>query len=408
MILPVAEALSSMAHKAQSHLPQSIRLRSGNQMMAEGALQAGCMFFAGYPITPATGIFKTMIDLLPAKGGIALSAPDEISAIAYCIGASMRGSRSMTATSGPGWALMIESVQYALMTETPLVVSLVQRLGPSTGGATQGAQGDVLLAEFCTSGGYTIPVLCPTNASECYELTILAFTWAELLRMPVILLSDKETGMTIESVDFSSLPRSTAQNRPSNFAFRDLGTHNRTERKGTYYFDALHEIPPFAPVGGDRKVTATGSAHDKQGRLQKNSTETIDVLKHLEQKISWRRDDFVSVVSDLQPSATTLVVSYGVTARAARSAVQQARNAGERISLLVIHSLFPIPVKKLTHALQGVDTVLVAEENMSGLYRSVLERYCRGAKVRGVNKIGAMITPEEILEAVFEEPWQPA
>lgn len=397
-----------MPQKQVSHPPQSFRLRSGNQMMAEGALQAGCTFFAGYPITPATGIFKTMIDLLPAKGGIALSAPDEISAVAYCIGASMRGYKSMTATSGPGWALMIESVQYALMTETPLVVALVQRLGPSTGGATQGAQGDVLLAEYCTSGGYTLPVLCPTNARECYELTILAFTWAELLRTPVILLSDKETGMTIESINDTSLSRSTSQNRPANFAFRDLGAYNRADRRGTYYFDVPHEIPPFAPVGGDRKVTATGSAHDKQGRLQKNSTETLDVLKHLEQKIHWRLDDFVSVVSDLQPSATTLVVSYGVTARAAQSAVIQARNAGERVSLLVIHSLFPIPVKKLTHALQGVDTVLVAEENISGLYRSVLERYCKGKKVRGVNKIGSMITPEEILVALFEEPWQPA
>ncbi|MEK6650818.1 MAG: pyruvate flavodoxin/ferredoxin oxidoreductase, partial [Bacteroidota bacterium] len=123
----------------------SIVLRSGNQMVAEGALRAGCRFFAGYPITPATGIFKAMIDALPSLKGLALSAPDEISAIAYCIGAAMRGYKAMTATSGPGWALMIESVQYALMTETPLVIALVQRLGPSTGGATQGAQGDILL-----------------------------------------------------------------------------------------------------------------------------------------------------------------------------------------------------------------------------------------------------------------------
>ena len=144
----------------------SIVLRSGNSMVAEGALRAGCRFFAGYPITPATGIFKAMIDALPDRNGLALSAPDEISAIAYCIGAAMRGYKSMTATSGPGWALMIESVQYALMTETPLVVALVQRLGPSTGGATQGAQGDVLLAEYATSGGYTIPMLCPEDAQE--------------------------------------------------------------------------------------------------------------------------------------------------------------------------------------------------------------------------------------------------
>src|SRR3989338_8313556 len=160
----------------------AFRLRTGNQMMAEGAIQAGCRFFAGYPITPASGIFKTMIDSLPSKGGVALGAPDEISAIAYCIGASMKGVKAMTATSGRGWALMIESVQYALMTETPLVVALVQRLGPSTGGATQGAPGDVLLAEHATSGGYTIPMLAPSNARECADLPEIAFAWAERLR----------------------------------------------------------------------------------------------------------------------------------------------------------------------------------------------------------------------------------
>lgn len=371
-------------------------------MMAEGAIQAGCKFFAGYPITPATGIFKTMIDLLPANGGVALSAPDEISAIAYCIGASMRGSKAMTATSGPGWALMIESVQYALMTETPLVVALVQRLGPSTGGATQGGQGDVLLAEFCTSGGYTIPVLSPTNARECYELTILAFTWAEILRTPVVLLSDKEIGMTTESIDYSTLPDITSQNRPSNFGFRELGGYKRDQRRGTYYFDAPHEIPAFAPVGGDRKVTATGSAHDKQGKLQKNSSETLDVLLHLEQKIRWRSDDFVAVKEDLQPSAKTLVISYGVTSRAARDAVNEARNSGEKVSFLSVQSLFPIPIKKLEQALEGVEEVIIAEENLRGLYRSVLERYCNGRKVVGVNKIGSMITPKEILSAIIE------
>src|SRR3972149_1217464 len=212
----------------------SFHLRTGNQMMAEGAIQAGCRFFAGYPITPASGIFKTMIDSLPSKGGVALGAPDEISAIAYCIGASMKGVKAMTATSGPGWALMIESVQYALMTETPLVVSLVQRLGPSTGGATQGAQGDVLLAEFATSGGYTLPMLCPTNARECYELTVLAFTWAELYRIPVSFLIHKAKGMTLEAVDLGALPDGPVWARPqaAGPGYRAVG------------FAAPDEVPP--------------------------------------------------------------------------------------------------------------------------------------------------------------------
>ena len=180
-------------------------LRSGNQMVAEGAIKAGCKFFAGYPITPASGVYKGMIDMLPLNKGIAINAPDEISALAYCVGASMRGYKAMTATSGPGWALMIETVQYALITETPVVICVVQRLGPCTGGATQGGQGDILITEFATSGGYTIPVIYPSTAKECYELTVKAFIWSEKLRTPVVLLTDKEIGMTTESVDYSGL-----------------------------------------------------------------------------------------------------------------------------------------------------------------------------------------------------------
>lgn len=379
----------------------SPQLRTGNQMMAEGAIQAGCKFFAGYPITPASGIFKTMIDLLPSKGGVALSAPDEISAIAYCIGASMKGAKAMTATSGPGWALMIESVQYALMTETPLVVALVQRLGPSTGGATQGAQGDVLLAEFATSGGYTLPMLCPTNAQECFELTVLAFTWAELYRTPVILLSDKEVGMTAERVDYDALPKITSQDRPRVRWIAGGNGAQQTMPKGTYFFNAAQEIPAFSPVGGDVKVTATGSAHDKRGKLQKNSPETIDVLLHLEEKLRWREQDLAVVDSDLQDGASTLLLSYGVTSRAAKDAVQSIRKKGGKVSFLGIQSLFPVPKKKIADALQGVERVVIAEENMKGLYRSVIERYCDGKPVLGVNKIGSMITPKEISSVIL-------
>src|SRR3972149_1846457 len=190
------------------------RLCSGNQMVAEGALAAGCRFFAGYPITPASEIYEVMMRELPAQGGLALSAPDEISSLCSCVGASLRGLKAMTATSGPGWALMIETLQYALMTETPLVVALVQRLGPSTGGATQGAQGDVWLSEFSTSGGYTVPVFAPSPAAECYALALEPFHGAERLRTPVVLHSDKEVGMTSEVVEDESLPRPTQVTRP--------------------------------------------------------------------------------------------------------------------------------------------------------------------------------------------------
>jgi len=368
-------------------------LRTGNQMIAEGAIQSGCRFFAGYPITPASGIYHRMIELLQERGDAAISAPDEISALAYCVGASMRGIKSMTATSGPGWALMIETVQYALMTETPVVIALVQRLGPSTGGATQGAQGDVLLAEFCTSGGYTIPVLCPSTPLECFELSMLAFSWSELLRIPVILLTDKEVGMTMEDVDYSSLRKLHGIDRQL------AGTIGAGEKPPkTYGFAQRRNVPLFTPVGGNLKVTATGSAHDMEGRLKKNDLETLEVLHHLEEKISRRRDGLALVKSDLQLDAETLIVSYGITARAAKEATLEARRSGKRVSFINILTLFPVPEKQIHRAAEHVSRVIVAEENLTGQYRSMITHLLDGKNVIGVNKIGSMITPREILD----------
>jgi 2-oxoglutarate ferredoxin oxidoreductase subunit alpha len=368
-------------------------LRTGNQMIAEGAVRAGCRFFAGYPITPASGIYRSMIDMLQQRGDCAVSAPDEISALAYCVGASMRGVKAMTATSGPGWALMIETVQYALMTETPVVIALVQRLGPSTGGATQGAQGDILLTEFCTSGGYTIPVLCPSTPLECYELSVLAFSWAELLRMPVIILADKEVGMTTETVDYSRLPALHAAERLQRLA--PAGTPVQM-----YDFAAIGDIPEFMPVGGPLKVTATGSAHNKAGELKKNDSGTLEVLTHLEEKVSDRKEGLVLVKRDFQQGATTLVVSFGITARTMREAVHKSRLRGKKVSSMNVLTLFPVPEKQLLQAAEKVSRVVVAEENFSGQYRSVIASLFKNKEVVGVNKIGSMITPEEIEEAI--------
>ena len=200
----------------------------------------------------------------------------------------------MTATSGPGWALMIETAQYALMTETPVVIALVQRLGPSTGGSTQGAQGDVWLAEFSTSGGYTLPVFSPSNATECFELAIHAFNWSERLRTPVLLLSDKEVGMTSEAVDDSTLPIS------------DLVDRKRATAKAGYLPYEAQEpegVPAFAAVGGEIKATVTGSAHDFQGRLRKNSPQVLNVLHRLQRKIEVHAEEMALVKPDLDPEA---------------------------------------------------------------------------------------------------------
>ncbi len=367
------------------------RLCSGNRMVAEGALAAGCRFFAGYPITPASEIYEVMMRELPARGGLALSAPDEISSLCYCTGASLRGLKAMTATSGPGWALMIETLQYALMTETPVVIAVVQRLGPSTGGATQGGQGDVWLTEFATSGGYTIPVFAPSTAAECYDLTVHAFNWAERLRSPVVLLSDKEVGMTTEVVDDEKLATPAVAER-SRFA-----GHSGFQ---TYGFTEPEEVPAFAAVGGDVKVTVTGSAHDQQGRLRKNAPEVIEVLRHLERKVAAHAEEMELVRADLDPGAQHLLISYGITARAARQAVAALRREGVRVSFFQPQTMFPIPRRALDWALAGVRTVFVAEENLTGQFRVVLAPHLGGKRVVGINRIGRLIAPSEIIAAV--------
>lgn len=376
---------------------KKLALRSGNQMTAEGAIKAGCKFFAGYPITPASGIYKGLIDLLPLNNGIAISSPDEISALAYCVGASMRGVKSMTATSGPGWALMIETVQYALITETPVVICVVQRLGPCTGGATQGAQGDILITEFATSGGYTIPVLYPSNAKECYEMTIEAFNWAEKYRTPVVLLSDKEIGMTTESVDYNKLKLSSTVQR------HQISENDADYDKWKMYgFDSPDMIAKFAPLGSKVKVTATGSAHNAKGSLKKNDPETLATLKHLEDKIQAHRDEMVLVKEDHEEGADTLVISFGITARTMKDAVIASRKQGRKVSSLTIHSMFPIPVKAILKASERSKNVIVAEENISGQYRMLIEPALKNFNVTGVNKMGSMITPHDISERIMK------
>ncbi len=360
-------------------------------MLAEGALAAGCRFFAGYPITPASEVYEVMMREMPAYGGLALSAPDEISSLCDCVGASLRGLKAMTATSGPGWALMIETAQYALMTETPVVVALVQRLGPSTGGATQGAQGDIWLAEFSTSGGYTLPVFSPSNATESYELAVHAFNWSERLRTPVLLLSDKEVGMTTEVVDEGAVQVPELVNRPMAAIQADYLPYAAKEPES---------VPAFAAVGGETKATVTGSAHDQQGRLRKNSPQVVEVLKRLERKIAAHAEEMAMVRPDLDPDARCLLISYGVTARAARQAVVELRSQGKRISFLQIQSLVPIPRKWLDWAVAGMETVFVAEENLTGQYRVALTPHLSGKRVYGINKIGALISPGEIARAV--------
>lgn len=370
----------------------NISLCSGNKMVARGALAAGCDFFSGYPITPSSEIYSEMMRLLPGRGGTAVGAPDEISALSYAVGASMTGARAMTATSGPGWALMVETMQYALMTETPVVIVVVQRLGPATGGATQGGQGDVMLVEYATSGGYPIPVLAPVDARDCYALTAEAFRLSEELRSPVVVLSDKEVGMTIEGVDLSKLPMVQV---PARVPASPVGPHV------PYRIGRVDDVPAFAPVGGALKVTATGSAHDQAGNLRENDPETFRQLRHLEAKVLSRAPSMEKVRWQRAEKARTLLISFGTSARTCRQVAREAADQEVPVSLLEVLSLYPVPRNAISAALEGIQRVVIVEENGPGLYARDLLPLMGDADVRKVNGVGSMIPPEAIREEIL-------
>lgn len=243
-------------------------LINGAQAIVRAAIHSGCNFFAGYPITPATDILLYMIRELPKAGGIAIQAEDEIASMGFCIGAAMTGKRVMTATSGPGISLYSENIGLAIMGEVPMVIVDVQRMGPATGGATTVAQGDIQFLRWGTSGGYPVIVLSPTNVPECYRLTCKAFDLAKRFRLPVFLATDKETALTLATVDieaFTALPVRERVNAPVEAEFIP------------YRVKAGDEVPPLSPYGGAHLLRFTTSTHDEHGQLTK-SPEKVRVL----------------------------------------------------------------------------------------------------------------------------------
>ena len=360
----------------------------GSTAIVRGALDAGCTFFAGYPITPASQILMTMMRELPKTGGVAIQGEDEIASIGMCIGAALSGARTMTATSGPGISLYSENIGLAIMGEVPLVIVDVQRLGPSTGGATTVSQGDVQFVRWGTGGGYPIIALAPSTVTEAYWLTAKAFELAERFRSPVFLLTDKDLATTLTTVELSSYPDIEVRPRET------------TTVGSPYRYDPPDEVFPLHEFGGEHTVRFTGSTHNEDGYITKH-TSTIEALnRHLADKIELHRDEIELVDADPQPGASSLILGYGATGNAVRAAVARARAAGDKVSGIVVQSLWPVPQTAIDEALVDVDRVIVPELNL-GLYRREIERVAAGRLVVGVNRVdGEMIGPDEILEAM--------
>jgi len=357
----------------------------GDEACVEGAIYAGCKFFAGYPITPATEIAERMSTRLKQAGGVAIQLEDEIASIAAIIGASWTGAKSMTATSGPGFSLMQENLGYACMTETPIVIADVQRGGPSTGQPTRAAQGDVMQSRWGSHGDYETIVLAPNSVQEMFDLTVEAFNLSERYRVPAIVLSDADIGHMrgkfIVTDDLTVLDRDACTEPAKYNAF------------------ACDEslVPKFPTFGQGHRVHVTGLTHDLSGYPK-----TVDPAVHqrlvtrLVDKIRDHREQ-ICRSEVMRPDADTLLVTYGSPANSAFEVVSQRGDVG----LFRLVTLWPFPEEQFRRVAATAKRLLVLEMNLGQLFWDV-ERVARQAGCRQIelfSKIGGEVhTPEEIVE----------
>jgi 2-oxoglutarate ferredoxin oxidoreductase subunit alpha len=363
----------------------------GNEAVGWGALAAGCRFFAGYPITPSTEIAEMMARELPKVGGKFIQMEDEIASLAACIGASVGGLKSMTATSGPGFSLMQEHIGYAAMTEIPCVIVNVQRLGPSTGQPTSASQGDVMQARWGTHGDHPIIALCPTSVRQSFDLTVTAFNFSEKYRTPVILLMDEVVGHMREKVE---LP--------------DAQEVVRVERIGTDvppewykpYGDSISDVPPMANFGSGYRYHITGLFHDPMGYPTQRLDEIDAWIERVHRKIERNLQDIVLFEEDGVDAVNTVVIAYGATARSARHAVKLARQRRHKVGMLTLLTIWPFAEEVVGRIAAAARRIIVPEMNLGQLALEV-ERVAGRRKVVRVHRAnGEMVTPQMILDAI--------
>ncbi len=360
-------------------------LANGSMLIIEALAAAGGDIFIGYPITPANALYQYGIHRFP----MSLAAPDEITTLQWMAGFSATGKFPVTATSFPGLALMIESINMAYMMELPMVIVLVQRFGPSTGTATCGAQGDLQFVNGLISGGYPIPTFCISSMDDCWDVSASAASAAVRLRTPVILLTSKEMVMPLRGYDVSGL----SEVKPSAV---DIPPDD-----GEYapYQPGDNLVPGFLPAGSNRHQTRlTASTHDRSGLLCHTTEEALANTTRLQQKTLGNLAEYTLHELDEEDS-DTIIVSFGITSPAARRAVTTLRENGISVSHLIAKTLFPVPSLYID-TIGKYRRVVVAEENLNGQFRQILFGVSSREGVTGVNAIGRMITPEEIIEEV--------
>jgi len=367
----------------------------GNQAIADGAIAAGCRFYAGYPITPSTEIAETLSGRLPEVGGVYIQMEDEIASMAAVIGASLGGLKSATATSGPGFSLMQENLGFAVVGEVPCVIVNVQRVGPSTGLPTKVAQGDVLQARWGTHGDHRIITLYPSSAQEAFDLTVKAFNLAERFRTPVILLSDAIVAGLLEKVeipdpaDLEVVARARPTVAPEQYRPFDYSGS---------------DVTPLAKFGSGYRFHITGLLHDESGAPTEDSEVVARWLDYMQRKLDDHLDEILDWDEIRLDDADTAIVAYGCTARSAEHAVDLARERGHRVGLLKLKTIWPFADDMIERLAGRIDRFVVPELNL-GQIRSEVQRVVGGlATVEGINRAdGLQISPEQILAAIAEK-----
>ena len=369
-----------------------VKVLTGNEACAMGALAAGMRFYAGYPITPSSEVAEVLAEELPRLGGVFIQMEDEIASMGAIIGASLAGTKAMTATSGPGFSLMQENIGFAAMAEVPCVVVNVMRGGPSTGLPTLPAQGDIMQARWGTHGDHAIIVLAPFSVAETFDLTVRAFNLSEQYRTPVILLLDEIIGHVNERVEIVD-PAS-------------LEIFNRiapSDPPGQYkpYRHTESGVPPMVAYGEGYRFHVTGLAHDETGFPTNNAAEIGHMMERHQRKIDQARDHIIQVDPFMMEDAEIGIIAYGSTARSARYAVRLARETGKRVGLLRLKTLWPFADEEIRSYIGRVKSWIVPEMNMGQMAHEVEWALAGSAPVTRLNKVnGDPISPPEIYQII--------
>lgn len=359
----------------------------GDEALAEGAIAAGCRFFAGYPITPASEVMLHIVKRFPQVKGKFIQMEDELASIAAVIGASWTGTKAMTATSGPGFSLMMENIGHAVATETPCVIANIQRVGPATGQATRVGAGDIMQAKWGSHGDYQIIALSPWSVQEMYDLTVRAFNLAERFRIPVIILGDAAVGHLWETIEVKG----------------ELMVFDREKAPGQPPFDTPEEdgVPPMPSLGEGENLIVSGSTHDGFG-FKKVGDGAVNekLVKRLSKKIINHAEEIWEADSHFLDDPEAIIITYGFVARSALRAANELRREGKKIGLLRLKTIWPFPEKAIKEANARCGKFLVPEMNLGQVVREV-ERVACSARVEGLNQTdGEPIFPQKIVSAV--------